>query len=103
MHVHAVFIIEPGRDYIIDPSNDCLDNSSDSGNNNSFRLGPFNHTSQRCCWNVKIVDDGNQEEELVIEFNVSLSQADVSRLLPIDIDPDVITVVIVDDDQCGKL
>ena len=89
-------------DYIIDPSTDCLDNSWDSANNNSFLLGHFNHTHQRCCLNVTIVDDDNQEE-MVIEFTVTLSQVDASRLLPIDIDPDNITVVIVDDDQCGKL
>ena len=99
------FCIEPGRDYnITDLSNDCVDNSRDSGNNNSFLLGYFNHTRQRCCLNITIVDDDDpEEEEMVIEFNVTLSQADASRLLPIDINPDVITVVIVDDDQCGKL
>ena len=40
---------------------------------------------------------------MVIELDVTLSQAGASSLLPIDINPDMITVVIVDDDQCGKL
>ena len=96
------FYIEPGRDYIIDPPNDCVNNSQDSGSTNSFLLGYFNHTRQRCCLNLSIVDD-DEEEEMVIELDVTLSQAGASSLLPIDINPDMITVVIVDDDQCGKL
>ena len=86
----------------MDPPKNCLDNFQDSGNTNSFLLGYFNHTRQRCCLNITIVDD-DEEGEMVVEFNVTLSQAGASRLLPIDIEPDVITVVIVDDDQCGKL
>ena len=102
LYICLCFRIGPGREYSIDPANDCLDDSRDTGNNNSFLLGYFNHTRQRCCFNISIVDDDNQEE-MVIELNVTLSQADARSLLPIDIIPDVITVVFVDDNQCGKL
>ena len=93
------FHIEPGSDYSIVTSNDCLQLD---GNNNSFLVGNFSYTWNRCCLNIIIADDNNQEE-MVIELNVTLSNTNASSLLPIDIKPDVFTVVIVDDDRCGKL
>ena len=94
-HVH----LGPESDYSIGPSNDCLNASLD---NSTFLLGYFNRTRQRCCLNITIADD-NSQEELFIEFNATLSLPDASGLLPVDISPDVITVVIIDDDRCGGL
>ena len=91
--------LEPGIDYIIDPLNDCLNGSLD---NSTFLLGYFSHTRQRCCLNITIVDNDYQEE-LLIEFNATLSLPDASGLLSVDVSPAVTTVVIIDDDQCGGL